>query len=84
MDDARGHFRHAPWLVDFSGQWCIMGVLFFRCRALRRFLKKNLTKQNGLIGVRARPRCTCTPVLNEGSFGFWVWTRTMTVTAGRD
>ena len=36
MDDARGHFRRGPWLVNFSGQLCITGVLFFGCRALSR------------------------------------------------
>ena len=24
MDNARGHFRRAPWLINFSGQWCIL------------------------------------------------------------
>jgi hypothetical protein len=49
MDDARGHFRRAPWLVDFSGQLCVTGILFFGCRALRRISmisEKNLTTQN--------------------------------------
>ena len=37
------------------------------------------------LGVRVRPRHTYAPALSEGSFGFWVWTCTMTdLTAGRD